>query len=66
MRLSRISSEPLRFFHGDLELTPTDHRPPPTLDQHGAQVRAELGIDLDHAHEGADAAQAVESGGGSR
>jgi crotonobetainyl-CoA:carnitine CoA-transferase CaiB-like acyl-CoA transferase len=39
----RLSGPPLRFFAASgAEVTPTGHRPPPTLDQHGAAVRAWL------------------------
>ena len=38
----RLPGPPLRFFADDEETTPRDHRPPPTLDQHGPAIRAWL------------------------
>jgi formyl-CoA transferase len=39
----RLPGPPLRFFAGDgAESTPRDHTSPPTLDQHGAAIRAWL------------------------
>ncbi|TQK71184.1 CaiB/BaiF CoA-transferase family protein [Nocardioides sp. SLBN-35] len=39
-----LPGPPLRFFGGDgAERTPRGHRPPPTLDQHGADLRAWVG-----------------------
>ena len=35
----RLPGPPLRFFTGAEETTPRDHRPPPTLDEHGAAIR---------------------------
>ncbi|MEI8407834.1 MULTISPECIES: CaiB/BaiF CoA transferase family protein [unclassified Kribbella] len=38
----RLPGPPLRFFTSDEETTPRDHRPPPTLDEHGAAIRSWL------------------------
>ncbi|TCC57431.1 CoA transferase [Kribbella pittospori] len=38
----RLPGPPLRFFTGDDETTPKDHRAPPTLDEHGDAIRAWL------------------------
>jgi crotonobetainyl-CoA:carnitine CoA-transferase CaiB-like acyl-CoA transferase len=38
----RLPGPPLRFFDGSQETTRGDHRPPPTLDEHGASIRAWL------------------------
>ncbi|HET6740548.1 MAG TPA: CoA transferase [Kribbella sp.] len=38
----RLPGPPLRFFDGEQERTPGGHRPPPTLDEHGAAIRAWL------------------------
>ncbi|MFG1912133.1 CaiB/BaiF CoA transferase family protein [Kribbella sp. NPDC048928] len=38
----RLPGPPLRFFDGEQERTPGDHRPPPTLDEHGPAIRAWL------------------------
>jgi crotonobetainyl-CoA:carnitine CoA-transferase CaiB-like acyl-CoA transferase len=38
----RLPGPPLRFFTGAAETTPRDHRPPPTLDEHGAAIRSWL------------------------
>jgi crotonobetainyl-CoA:carnitine CoA-transferase CaiB-like acyl-CoA transferase len=38
----RLPGPPLRFFDGPRETTPTGHRPPPTLDEHGSSIRAWL------------------------
>lgn len=42
-----LPGPPLRFFDGDdRELPRRDHAAPPTLDQHGAALRAEFGLDV--------------------
>jgi crotonobetainyl-CoA:carnitine CoA-transferase CaiB-like acyl-CoA transferase len=38
----RLPGPPLRFFDGEQERTPGDHRPPPALDEHGPAIRAWL------------------------
>ncbi|NIK58577.1 CaiB/BaiF CoA transferase family protein [Kribbella shirazensis] len=38
----RLPGPPLRFFDGSQETTPGDHRPPPTLDEHGDAIRTWL------------------------
>jgi hypothetical protein len=38
----RLPGPPLRFFDGPRETTPTGHRPPPTVDEHGDSIRARV------------------------